>query len=1004
MIKYLVFILLGFKLLPFSIAQTPSYWQQDVDYQIHVTLNDLEHSIAGDITIVYTNNSPDTLPQIWMHIWPNAYRNPQTALGRQLQEQGSFVMLKADKDDFGYMDSLLFTVDGKQVQWKLDDTNQDIGVITLAEPLLPGQNITISTPFFVKIPSSKFSRMGHSDQSYQITQWYPKPAVYDRKGWHAMPYLNQGEFYSEFGNFNVYITVPANYVIAASGDLQTNSELQFLNQKAIETSATTNFSDDLSFPPSDTAFKTLHYVLQNAHDFAWFADKRFHVLKGQIVLPFSQRSVTTWAYFTNFEAPLWAKSIDYINRSVLSYSDWVGEYPWNVAQAVEGALSAGAGMEYPTITIIGESGNDRSLDNVITHEVGHNWFYGILGSNERDHAWMDEGINSYYEDRYIVENYGQGLDLGLIGLEGVPGLKNISEKSLTQVVWILTAGLERMNKSQALDITSAEFGPLNYGLIVYMKTAYLMAYLADFLGQGQFDRVMAQYYKDWQFKHPYLEDLQEVLERETGESLNWFFDGLLMSERSLDYKVKEILVGKNTISVRIQNKKNIPAPFPISIMSGDSVIRTEWQRGFVGTQNIFIRIPQNANNTKVRIDANETMPDNMRENNTSKLKGIFRRVEPLQIKPFLNLDNPYHSTISFSPLIARNANDGFMLGLGIWNSTFPAPKFEYVFAPMYGFASKDIAGQGSIGLNLYPEKSAFNRARLSIFAAHYHIGPVIENEYFKLQPQLDLDIKPKTFTSPISQKLQLRTAFVRENILSTVNSGNNEIDYLLTDDNWYYTLQYALKRENLLFPFDMELQITSHADFINLSAEYEQKIRFAKYRRGLEYRLYAGYVSAIGAKDLDNRYQLTLAGTNGAYDYMYDNIYLARNTQGELFSNQIYQSNGFFKVPFYQPGITTSDNVLLAANIVAPIPKLPFAFFADAGLNTGNLIAGVSAFQYDAGIMMRIAENFLEIYFPLLTSSDLPDVYGGNYSQYISFMFNINNLNLFEHLRTLRFD
>jgi aminopeptidase N len=150
--------------------------------------------------------------------------------------------------------------------------------------------------------------------------------------------------------------------------------------------------------------KTIQYKAENVHDFAWFADKRFYVQKEDVTLP-SGRKVDTYVMFTYYEADLWKEAILYVNRSVEYYSDRIGEYPYPHATAVQSALSAGAGMEYPMITVIGGSGNGKSLDQVITHEVGHNWFYGILASNERQFVWMDEGFNSFYEQAYIKKYY-----------------------------------------------------------------------------------------------------------------------------------------------------------------------------------------------------------------------------------------------------------------------------------------------------------------------------------------------------------------------------------------------------------------------------------------------------------------------------------------------------------------------------------------------------------------------------------------------------------------------
>jgi len=210
-----------------------SYFQQEVNYEIHVSLNDTAHSLSANIIIDYTNNSPNTLDFLMFHIWPNAYKEPTTALGEQFLDMGNTDFYYADDSLRGYMDSLDFTVDGQPIKWNLTEKNIDIARLELNKPLKPGETIKIKTPFYVKIPSSEFSRLGHSGQSYQITQWYPKPAVYDKNGWNAFPYLNQGEFYSEFGRFDVYITVPKNYVIGATGDLvDCKAEEQWLDSIA----------------------------------------------------------------------------------------------------------------------------------------------------------------------------------------------------------------------------------------------------------------------------------------------------------------------------------------------------------------------------------------------------------------------------------------------------------------------------------------------------------------------------------------------------------------------------------------------------------------------------------------------------------------------------------------------------------------------------------------------------------------------------------------------------
>ena len=216
--------------------EAQSYWQQEVNYIIEVTLDDTNHELNALVKMEYHNNSPDELREIYMHLWPNAYKNGSTALAKQKLENGNTLLHYASVEDRGYIDGLDFEVNGKKVAWELDAVHIDIGKLTLNEPLKPGNKIDITTPFHVKIPKGIFSRLGHMGESYQITQWYPKPAVYDKEGWHPMPYLDQGEFYSEFGSFDVSITLPENYVVGATGDLiDGEEELKWLDQRIVNT-------------------------------------------------------------------------------------------------------------------------------------------------------------------------------------------------------------------------------------------------------------------------------------------------------------------------------------------------------------------------------------------------------------------------------------------------------------------------------------------------------------------------------------------------------------------------------------------------------------------------------------------------------------------------------------------------------------------------------------------------------------------------------------------------
>ena len=314
-----------------SISQ--GYFQQKVNYRIQVTLDDRNNELNAFETIEYINNSPDTLHFIYFHLWPNGYSNNNTELAKQLLSSKGKQKLFKDPELNGYIDSLEFKVDGQLVQWNLLSGQPDICCIKLNYAISHGDSIKISTPFHVKIPKGVTSRLGHIGESYQISQWYPKPAVYDKNGWHQMAYQDQGEFYSEFGSFDVSITFPDNYTVGATGNLQNDQETARMNSLASDTTWRTNtVSEKVDFPPSSTQMKTLRYTENQIHDFAWFADKRFHVMKGEVKLPDSGREVTTWLLFTNQQANIWKNAIPYVNNAIEKFRNGTVITPIEVLQ------------------------------------------------------------------------------------------------------------------------------------------------------------------------------------------------------------------------------------------------------------------------------------------------------------------------------------------------------------------------------------------------------------------------------------------------------------------------------------------------------------------------------------------------------------------------------------------------------------------------------------------------------------------------------------------------
>lgn len=504
-----------------SIKAQQVYWQQHLNYNIKAELNDKDNTITGAETIVYKNNSNSTLDFIWFHIWPNAYKNDSTALMKQIKNDTARKK-KAENFGVGFIEGLSFKVNGETAKTEphSNPTYIDIIKLILPKPLKAGDSITIATPFKVQLPPY-FSRSGYADGEFMACQWYPKPAVFDKDGWHEFPYLDMGEFYSEYADYNVALTLPAAYVVGATGVLQTADELAAYKTIGAKNAANRKGKPVVYEAKNKTGKKTLNYIANNVPDFAWFADKGFVVEYDTVQLA-SGKVVDAFSYYHNKEKTIWNNSIDYVKDATRKYSTWIGEYEYPVVQAVEGPKNnSSGGMEYPMVTLItSPDAKIETLDGVIAHEVGHNWFMSMLGSNERMHTWMDEGLNTYYQFRYEAEKYRSNSIFG----DAIPeDIKKMPADKFAGIIYNVID--QNVPMQAAMDIPADQFASSEeYGIVSYVKTALWMYMLESSLGREKVDSAFQFYFSKWHDKHPQPEDLKAAFEESLGADLSKYFD------------------------------------------------------------------------------------------------------------------------------------------------------------------------------------------------------------------------------------------------------------------------------------------------------------------------------------------------------------------------------------------------------------------------------------------------------------------------------------------------
>lgn len=985
-----------------SAQTTKRYFQQEVNNKINVTLDDTKHSLTADIELEYINHSSDTLNDIWFHLWPNAYKDRNSALCKQLVNSGDPSLYFANEEERGYIDSINFTIDNQETHWEYDKAHQDICVIHLKKPLLPGNRIFIRTPFYVKLPSARFSRLGHIGQAYAITQWYPKPAVYDQRGWHPMPYLTQGEFYSEYGSFEVSITLPSNYVVGATGDLQTASEIEWMDMRSKQ-----NLYIDPKnlFPPSSAEKKTITFKQQNVHDFGWFADKRFHVAKGEVTLPRTGKKVTTWALYTNAEADIWSKATEYINDALLYYSDWVGDYPYNQCTAVDGTIAAGGGMEYPNVTIIGTSGNAFMLETVIAHEVGHNWFYGILGSNERDHPWMDEGMNSLIETRYVLKKYpperfGNQNELSA-SLSGgkILGLDKMNYHQTALLEYQIPASIKQ---DQPIEGPAAGYTTINYGSVVYKKTALAFEYLLAYLGEDVFNKCMTSYFDTWKFRHPYPENVKEVFEAKSGKNLDWFFNGIIPTNTRQDFALKYVKLENGKADFLVDQRSGIPAPFHVSGLNKEGqVIIEKWYEADQTGKSISIECPECK---EILLDRNKVMLEVKYTNNDS------RCIELPKIHLFPKVHNKDENPLYITPAIGWNQYSGFMAGLAFYNQTLPFSKLDYSIVPLYGFKNKTLNGTGGIHYSIYPDKTIFREIKISNEFRIFSYGndeyrtaneqlTTADLMYKRYSPSLTFNIRKPSPNSTFSSQIQLQSVHLWEDNIVYQFTTNKPFATEKTVYKDFYRARFQLSDRRAIDPYSFNIGTEFNKDVGKVDLELKYKISYKRKGKGATFRLFAGGTFEDKVNGLYGYFLSDRNAARGSTDYAYDDWYFGRTETEGLLYHQIALRQGAFKA--YSP-LGSYRDYIAALNITLDFPiPLPIRFYADFGTTDGfkedvkTVYDITSNFSYSAGLSISLASETIEVFFPLFKSEEINKYNETNdisFGQQIRFLFNLANL------------
>lgn len=937
-------------------------------YTLEVKLDERAHELHGNLRLVYRNVSPDTLHELFFHLWPNAYANRHTPLAKQLVKKQNRSLYFAQPDENGSIDSIAFSQEGRDLPLRFLDPSHEIAAITPLAPLAPGDSVLLQTPFRVRIPSNAISRLGHLGNQYQITQWYPKPAVYAEGAWHTYPYLTQGEFYSPFAHFDVSIDIPSHYTIGATGNLQTAAENRrmWLISDAIksgipiDSSALMDF-DSLNFGQR----KVVRFTQNQVHDFAWFTDPEYAVIVHEFRSEQVQKEIRVEVFFREKDYAAWKNAPLYAERAINFYSEKVGSYPYDVVKIVDGALSAGAGMEYPTITVIPRPASEFSLDRVIAHELGHNWFYGILASDERANPWMDEGMNSAIEYQYLAAYYPDRTLLGPKSKRaGLRELLGINHLSAWDDAYVLEQFLSRSGLNQPVSDSAHRFSAIGYGALVYGKAAMLMEGLRVYLGDDSYQDLLHAYYETFRFTHPKPEDVWSTFE--IGLQPNHDIRSAFTTIKPINYGWKRW----NTSTPTLINRGKISFPVTVGVFERDSLIDLIRTPALLPGESLPLSsLPLRA--TRLMIDPHRALPEWNRRDNYYAINAWPSEKKPLKLRWLGGLDNPRENTIFFTPDARWNNYDKLMTGITLYNKSLIPRTFEYRVAPMYAWGSRNLSGSASAIFNIIPSGGPVSKIQLGVYGKMNEYAPDLS--FYRLSPTANLWFRRSDLSIPLEHSLRIRWVQLKRE-LGDFNFESGEVQL---EANRYrvFELRYRLMNGHGVQPHWGDITLQHAQAFTKLSATAEYR-RFWSDNRLFRGRVFAGTFVRNTIPAEERYYNFGLSGTQ---DYMFDYYFLGRSDVTGLWSRQFFVTDGGAKAAT----ATFANRWMIASNVQIPL-LWRINYYIDAAWYQND---GLRDTYLGHGLNLNLLTDFMEIYFPLPTDNSWQS---SNYTDQIRFVLNLS--------------
>lgn len=914
-----------------SISQNNSIY---INAKLNVVTNEI------DITqkTVFYNNSKVAFNEVYFHNWANAYKNKNTPLAKRFVENYKKAFHFTSDKNRGNTNIHQLLVGNKEANWEIKDKNPDILKVILDKPLKPKDSILITTKYTVKLPYSKYTGYGFSDDEYNLRYWYLAPAIFD-KTWQTYSNLNMDDLYQNFTNYKITFTVPEKF------EIHTNltSSYSTKNKENIYNLSGKNILD-------------VEINIDDLKDFVSYKSKPVDVVSN-----------------LNSDKLKIPVKTEILNRELEFIKSYLGKYPHKklFINKVNYDKNPIYGFNQLPSFIAPFSDTfewDIKMFKAITEEYINRSFL----FNRRKDNWLADGMQTYLMIKYVEKYYPEIKAIG--SASKIWGIRNfnIAKIDFNQKYNFVHQFAARKNLDQALTMQADSLSNFNRKITNKYKAGIGLQYLNHYLGNQKIDSAIVHFSKAYVSKKTNSNLFFNFIN--TDKDIKWFKTDFLNTNKKIDYTIKKIEQENDSLKVTIENKRNFTAPIELYGIKDKEIKYRKWLTNIDSITKITI--PKDGFN-RLSLNYESLLPECNFKNNWKNIdKSILNR--PLQVKFLKDIENPYYNELFYTPVFRFNYYDGAILGLAISNKTILKKNFTYKVIPSYSTKSKTFSGNYSMLYEYLPENKKVNKLAIGLFGSNYHYDNNLT--YNSLNPYILIQFKRKNLRDVSSNALMAS--------FTMIDREKSPTQTLPLETNKYnvFNLSYGYVKPAIIedIRLSTDFQIANKFSKISLTARYR---KLTDTNRQFDFRFFTGVF--LSNKTESNYFDFAL---DRPTDYLFQYNYLGRSETSGIFSQQVIINEGGFKskleVPYANEWLSTFNTSIGIWRWIEVYNDVGFV------KNKNSKVY----FAHENGIRLNFVQDILEIYFPLYSNLGW-ELSQPSYSSRIRFVLEIQPKKIYNFIR-----